>query len=780
MPRPLSSICCSTLIACSVGAANAYVCTHNADASYRSFTYSSSAGVPTLAVRDERGYITTHAYRGFGDPDKQELMGITAPVAAASVSMQRNGRGLVTSATQAGVTRSFNYDSRYYLTSTIHPEVGTTTYARDDAGNMTAKRVGTSGFSIFEYDGRNRLKRVTYPSGSPSIVTNWYSRTDKLKTVSNAVATRAYGYDNNQNLKTESLVVDGLTLAATYNYNANDQLASIVYPVLGRTANFNPDVLGRPTTIQVPYGSMLNTGFWPNGQIFDIAFAGGSRVTYGQNAREWLNAVTVKTGDGVTRIASTLTHDVTGNLIGVADSVDASYNRTLIHDGINRVTTINGPWGVGSVAYDGAGNVLTQVLGSETRTNTYNAQNRLAGVTRSLAGATSSYPITYDAYGNVKSTLGDGYGYDNASNLTSKTSGWSIGYDGANTRVKTDIAGVKTYEFRSAHGLLLAEWKKQNGFYDTLKEHMHLAGKEVAEQQTLFLGADIKPVSWMFLQNDANGSPIASTWAGGGLLFKENYQPYGSQINATAQGYTQRAFAGHRQDNPDLIYMGARYYNPLVGRFLSIDPKEADPSDLHSLNRYAYANNNPYRYVDPDGREPHPIVDALFPRGDPFRTLGEALGAEAAYAVGTVRGDASLKAVALEGMRENVTAGDAVSAVAAAFGGRGGRGAKAPTQAPDFVVSPNGTAYPVPKGAEGPVPVVNQAGKQTGVAFTNGSGGAVDKRVDTIRVMNPTSPRGASPGYPKGYIKYENSSGQGVDPLSGRTLPNSESHHSVD
>ena len=150
MLRPLRSICCSTLIACGIGAANAYVVTHNADTSYRSFTYSSSAGVPTLAVRDERGYVTTHSYRGFGDPDKVELMNIAAPVAEASVSMQRNGRGLVTSATQAGVTRSFNYDSRYYLTSTIHPEVGTTTYARDDAGNMTAKRVGTSGFSILE------------------------------------------------------------------------------------------------------------------------------------------------------------------------------------------------------------------------------------------------------------------------------------------------------------------------------------------------------------------------------------------------------------------------------------------------------------------------------------------------------------------------------------------------------------------------------------------------------------------------------------------------------
>lgn len=38
--------------------------------------------------------------------------------------------------------------------------------------------------------------------------------------------------------------------------------------------------------------------------------------------------------------------------------------------------------------------------------------------------------------------------------------------------------------------------------------------------------------------------------------------------------------------------------------------------------------------------------------------------------------------------------------------------------------------------------------------------------------------RGKSPGYPDGYVKYENQSGQGVDPYTGRTLPNSKSHFS--
>ena len=45
-----------------------------------------------------------------------------------------------------------------------------------------------------------------------------------------------------------------------------------------------------------------------------------------------------------------------------------------------------------------------------------------------------------------------------------------------------------------------------------------------------------------------------------------------------------------------------------------------------------------------------------------------------------------------------------------------------------------------------------------------------------MRIMDPTPPRGASPGYPNGYIKYENMVGQGVDPYTGKTLPNSRSH----
>lgn len=48
--------------------------------------------------------------------------------------------------------------------------------------------------------------------------------------------------------------------------------------------------------------------------------------------------------------------------------------------------------------------------------------------------------------------------------------------------------------------------------------------------------------------------------------------------------------------------MQQRYYDPAIGRFLSVDPVGADPSSGANFNRYWYANDNPYKFTDPDGR----------------------------------------------------------------------------------------------------------------------------------------------------------------------------------
>jgi RHS repeat-associated protein len=66
-------------------------------------------------------------------------------------------------------------------------------------------------------------------------------------------------------------------------------------------------------------------------------------------------------------------------------------------------------------------------------------------------------------------------------------------------------------------------------------------------------------------------------------------------------------FTGHVNDvDTGLTYMQQRYYDPVAGRFLSIDPVVTDANNGGSFNRYAYASNSPYKYIDPDGREACP------------------------------------------------------------------------------------------------------------------------------------------------------------------------------
>lgn len=144
-----------------------------------------------------------------------------------------------------------------------------------------------------------------------------------------------------------------------------------------------------------------------------------------------------------------------------------------------------------------------------------------------------------------------------------------------------------------------------------------------------------------YFHNDISGSPMLATDSSGDVVWKENYQPYGDRLNNQAASTNNKLwFAGKPYDtNTGLSYMGARYYDPILGRFMGTDPKGFDPENLHSFNRYAYANNNPYKYVDPDGHSPIDVAFLLYDLGK----LGVAM--YTGVGVGTAASDVVLSAV---------------------------------------------------------------------------------------------------------------------------------------
>ena len=105
-----------------------------------------------------------------------------------------------------------------------------------------------------------------------------------------------------------------------------------------------------------------------------------------------------------------------------------------------------------------------------------------------------------------------------------------------------------------------------------------------------------------YVYTDPQGTPLAEADAQGNITARFDYAPYGSMVMGVAPdgpGYT-----GHVND-PDtgLVYMQARYYDPVTARFLSVDPKTPAAGNSFNFNRYTYANNNPVVNIDPDGRQ---------------------------------------------------------------------------------------------------------------------------------------------------------------------------------
>jgi RHS repeat-associated protein len=105
---------------------------------------------------------------------------------------------------------------------------------------------------------------------------------------------------------------------------------------------------------------------------------------------------------------------------------------------------------------------------------------------------------------------------------------------------------------------------------------------------------------------DVVGSPVLSADAYANVRWTEDYRPYGERVSHASAGSNdgdnERWFAGAPQnDVTGLTDLGHRFYDPVVGRFLSIDPVATSPADGSNFNRYSYANNNPYKFIDPHG-----------------------------------------------------------------------------------------------------------------------------------------------------------------------------------
>lgn len=578
----------------------------------------------TTTVTNPGGQPATTSYLTYDQPSTDWPLVITAPESA-TTTMSRDVFGKPTALARSGggasATRSYAYNGYQELCRTVEPETGATLFGYDAAGNLSwsaagvassqaCSPTGTEGAIVARkasrtYDLRNRLTNLSFPDGNGNQVLTYFNdgKPNQVTTANSGnTVTNAYTYNNRRLLSGESMVPDTLQTgwAMTYGYNSLGQVTTETYPASVSVA-YTVNALGQTTqvTASADAGAVAtvasNASYYPNGGLKQFTYGNGIVHTMTQNARQLPSR---STDVGVLDLGTAF--DANGNVAAVTDYIGTGrQTKSMVYDGLDRLTSTTSPmYGTANYTYDTLDNLKrVQVSGgTQVRDHTYvYTNNVLTNVQNTATGATV-IGLTYDVQGNLANKNGVATTFDFGNRLRS-TAGLTYRYDAQGRRVRLDNAGASLkYSFYSQDGRLT--WQRDEPGSKRIN-NLYLAGSLVAE---LSRPIGLSTVTMSYYHTDALGSPVAKTNASKSVIETSEYEPYGKLLNRANDD--RAGYTGHVMDAASgLTYMQQRYYDPQIGRFLSVDPVTAYEKPMTNFNRYAYAFNNPYRFTDPDGRD---------------------------------------------------------------------------------------------------------------------------------------------------------------------------------
>jgi len=564
--------------------------TYYADGTCETYTYDNAGNV--LTATDVKGGVTTYKYDAQGRVTSTVYNGKTT-------TYRYDGDSNLSGITYAdGTTSTYAYNGLDLMTKFTDAKSNVTTYSYDNAGNMTGITYADNSTESFAYNTAGDLTQWTNRrGGTVNYTVNALGDTTKITQSDGTVIN--YAYDN-----------QGRVISAgnqEYTYNNLDYVTQVSFSD-NREINYTYDNLDRVITISDELGHVTNYTYTQYGEIdtmtnekgklvvdydYDrfgrlakVSNGNGTYSTYSYNDYDEVTAIEHYSKDGTLTGFNRYTYN-TDNLVATKETSEGTWSYS--YDKVGQLTsavlkdTSNNVLRSENYTYDAMGNRTKSVIDGVTTTYTYNNMNQIVSA--------NGFAYKYDADGNLLEDEKRSYTWTTDNRVASETDKatgqtWTYTYDALGNRISSTTNGVTTTYTVDANGNVLAEYvngKWSRSYY----QGNNLAGWTSAEGE-------------YFFNYDILGSTGSITAGNGSIVNSYSYDSFGNITSSTegiANDFEFVGAYGLMSNASGTTFIRARNYDPVTGRWISIDPIGINGGE----NLYVYCGNDGVNLVDIDG-----------------------------------------------------------------------------------------------------------------------------------------------------------------------------------
>ncbi len=581
---------------------------------WTSYAYDSYERLKTIS---NNSLNTTYDYgEGFvsitdpsGKTKKTILNGLSNPVQVieddnTTITYDYNSFGNLSTIASNGNAISYFYDEFGFQDSVYNAYSGGVKYAHNAFGELVSQKDAKGQQVQFQYDILGRIQTLISPVGTT--LYSYYPDGNGIRQLS--------GISSPGNIN-ESFLYDSLGRVNHYSKSIQNEIQM--------NYSFGYDSYGNNTSMTYPSGLAIENVYDANGYLSEIKSTSDYSIwklnsvkasglpsvyTLGYNSLNLVKQFNYNSFENLSTITTGNWQqgynfdDATGNLMSRTykdlTNPASMLTETFLYDELDRLTSAQaGTMQPQTVTYSNGGNILSksgignytydlvkanslqsventdQIISSDPQYIYYNYLNKPDSITE----GNFRYGLIYGADNQrIKSMLMDNTGL-------SKTTYYGPGYE----KIITPDSTWENHYIASPYGLEAIIVKKNN------TERLY------------------------YVETDHLGSLIGLISSTGAYVERHSYDPWGRRRNPTDWSYnnvpepviTDRGFTGHEHlDILGLINMNGRMYDPVIARFLNVDPVVQDPGNSQDFNSYSYCINNPLGYSDFNGYVRSPVL----------------------------------------------------------------------------------------------------------------------------------------------------------------------------